>query len=101
MLVDVADGTTTADDDVLVVVAAALLAAEVVGAELPAIEDEDDSEDTAVAVARIVVLSDVVRWRMLDFEFYLWIVAQRGAMFEAGFEFCKCLGGDGREDVGQ
>ncbi|KAI7973213.1 hypothetical protein EIK77_004490 [Talaromyces pinophilus] len=59
VLVDVADGTTTADDDdALVVVAMALLAAEVVGAELPATEDEDDSEDRAVAVARIVVLSE-------------------------------------------
>lgn len=58
MLVDVADGMIIADDDALVVVAVALIAAEVVGAELPAIEDEDDSEDTAVAVARVVVLSE-------------------------------------------
>lgn len=57
MVVDVADGTITADDEALIV-GAALDTAMGVGTELPAIEDEDDSKDAAVGVARIVVLSE-------------------------------------------
>lgn len=55
VLVDVADGITTPDDDALVVVATGITAAEVVEAAL--LETEDESEDAAAAVDRIVTLS--------------------------------------------